>query len=170
MWYVYTLISLFIIFSGTIVAIKYRKYLSIRSFISILLFSFIPIIATIVQLFIYGIAIANLGHGIGSFVMFLAYMHDWTHSSYENMKKVKNSRLDVIMLFIVMLFSMSASIIACTSVIQRITMENSEMQSKTIAQMVSATIENEFIKPVTVSQTISRSVHVRSYLQKSSRE
>lgn len=170
MWYVYTLISLFIIFSGTIVAIKYRKYLSIRSFISILLFSFIPIIATIVQLFIYGIAIANLGLGIGSFVMFLAYMHDWTHSSYENMKKVKNSRLDVIMLFIVMLFSMSASIIACTSVIQRITMENSEMQSKTIAQMVSATIENEFIKPVTVSQTISRSVHVRSYLQKSSRE
>lgn len=65
---------------------------------------------------------------------------------------------------------MSASIIACGSVIQRVTRENSQMQVKTIVQMVSATIENEFIKPITVSQTISQDINIRSHINGSSKE
>lgn len=168
-WYVYTILSLMIIFSGACIAVKNRKCLEIRSFISVMLFSFIPIIATIGQLFIYGIAITNLGLGIGSFVMFAAYMYDWSHDSIEQMEKIKKSRFEVIILFVVMLLSMSVSIIACGNVIQRVSKENSEMQSKTIAQMVSAKIENEFIKPVTVSQTISQDVNIRSYISGNSK-
>ena len=73
-WYVYTLISLVVIFIGAGMAIKYRKYLKKRSFISMILFSFIPIIATVVQSFIYGFSITNLGLGIGLFVMFATYI------------------------------------------------------------------------------------------------
>lgn len=170
MWYVYTLISLIVILSGAIMAIKYRKNLEIRSFISMIIFSFIPIIATIVQMFIYGLAIVNLGLGIGSFVMFVAYMYDWTHDRFEPVKKIKNNRFDGIVLFVIMLFSMSASIIACTSVIQSVTRDNSKMQSNTIAQMVSATIENEFIKPITVSQTISQDLDIRDNIERKTRE
>ena len=164
MWYAYTIISLIIIFSGASIALKYRKALEIRSFISVMLFSFIPIIATVAQLFVYGISITNLGLGIGSFIMFAAYMYDWMHENDDQAEKIKNSRFDVVVLFLIMLISMSASIIACASVIQRVTKENSEMQSMTIAQMVSAKIENEFIKPITVSQTISQDLTVRSYI------
>ena len=170
MWYVYTLLSLVIIFSGASMAIKYRKHLEIRSLVSIMLFSFIPIIATVIQLFVYGLSITNLGLGIGSFVMFTAYMYDWTHDSDEQLEKINNNRVDVIILFIIMLFSMSASIIACGNVIQRVTRDNSMMQSETIAQMVAAQIENEFIKPVTVSQTISHDHTIRTCIEGSTRE
>ena len=170
MWYVYTLLSLIIIFSGASMAIKYRKYIENRSFISVMLFSFIPIIATVIQLFIYGLSITNLGLGIGSFIMFGAYIYDWLHDSADQMEKIKNNRFDVIILFVIMLLSMSVSIIACGNVIQRVTRENSMMQSETIAQMVAAGIENEFIKPVTVSQTISQDHTIRECIKGNTKE
>ena len=170
MWYVYTVLSLVIIFSGASIAIKHRKYLEARSLAAVMLFSFIPIIATVIQLFVYGLSITNLGLGIGSFVMFTAYMYDWSHDSAEQMEKIKNNRLDVIVLFVIMLLSMSVSIIACGNVIQRVTRDNSKMQSETIAQMVDAEMENEFIKPVTVSQTMSQDLTIRSYLDGNTKE
>lgn len=170
MWYAYTVLSLVVIFIGASLAIKHRKAMETRSFVSMMLFSFIPIIATIVQLFIYGIAITNLGLGIGAFIMFAAYMYDWSHNDEEQLEQIKNNRFDVVILFIIMLLSMSASIIACGNVIQQVTKDNSTMQSMTIAQMVSAKIENEFIKPITVSQTMSQDVTIRSYIMGNSKE
>ncbi len=170
MWYVYTIFSLAIIFSGASMAIKHRKYIENRSFVSVMLFSFIPIIATVIQLFVYGLSITNLGLGIGSFVMFGAYIYDWSHDSAEQMKKIKKNRFDVIILFAIMLLSMSVSIIACGNVIQRVTRDNSKMQSETVAQMVAAEIENEFIKPVTVSQTISQDLTIRSFIDGNTKE
>ena len=169
-WYVYTLISLVVIFIGAGMAIKYRKYLKKRSFISMMLFSFILIIATVVQSFIYGFSITNLGLGIGSFVMFAAYMYDWSHNVDEHTNMINDSRFDAVIMFIIMLLSMSVSIIACVNVIQQVTKENSEIQSRTIAQMVSAKIENEFIKPITVSQTISSDIDIRTYIEGKTRE
>lgn len=169
-WYVYTLISLVVIFIGAGIAFKYRKYLEKRSFISMMLFSFIPIIATVVQSFIYGFSITNLGLGIGSFVMFAAYMYDWSHNGDEHTNMINDSRFDAVIMFIIMLLSMSASIIACVNVIQQVTKENSEIQSRTIAQMVSAKIENELIKPITVSQTISSDIDIRTYIEGKTRE
>lgn len=99
-WYVYTLISLVVIFIGAGMAIKYRKYLEKRSFISMMLFSFIPIIATVVQSFIYGFSITNLGLGIGSFVMFAAYMYDWSHNGDEHTNMINDSRFDAVIMFL----------------------------------------------------------------------
>ena len=170
MWYVYTILSLVVIFAGASMAIKYRRYLETRSLAAVMLFSFIPIIATVIQLFVYGLSITNLGLGIGAFIMFGAYIYDWAHDSVEQMDKIKNNRFDVVILFVIMLLSMSASIIACGNVIQRVTRDNSKMQSETIAQMVDAEIEKEFIKPVTVSQTMSQDLTIRSYLEGSTKE
>ena len=169
-WYVYTLISLVVIFIGAGMAIKYRKYLKKRSFISMMLFSFIPIIATVIQSFIYGFSITNLGLGIGSFVMFAAYMYDWSHNGDEHTNMINGSRFDAVIMLIIMLLSMSVSIIACVNGIQQVTKENSEIQSRTIAQMVSTKIENEFIKPITVSQTISSDIDIRTYIEGKTRE
>ncbi len=154
-WYVYTLISLVVIFIGAGMAIKYRKYLKKRSFISMILFSFIP---------------TNLGLGIGSVVMFAAYMYDWSHNGDEHTNMINDSRFGAVIMFIIMLLSMSVSIIACVNVIQQVTKENSEIQSRTIAQMVSAKIENELIKPITVSQTISSDIDIRTYIEGKTRE
>lgn len=169
-WYVYTLLSLVVIFIGAATAIKHRKFLEKRSFISMMLFSFIPIIATAIQLFIYGISITNLGLGIGSFVMFAAYMYDWSHNGDERTNKLKDSKVDVVVMFVIMLLSMNVSIIACMNVIQKLAGEDSEIQSRTIAQMVSAKIENEFIKPLTVSQTISQDLDIRTCINGKSKQ
>ena len=135
-----------------------------------ILFSFIPIIATVVQSFIYGFSITNLGLGIGSVVMFAAYMYDWSHNGDEHTNMINDSRFGAVIMFIIMLLSMSVSIIACVNVIQQVTKENSEIQSRTIAQMVSAKIENELIKPITVSQTISSDIDIRTYIEGKTRE
>lgn len=164
MWYVYTVISLIIVFTGAGVGIINRKKMDSHRLISTVLFSFIPIIATVVQMFIYGISVTNMGVGIGVFILFASYLYDWTHDSNEQIEQFKNKRFDGIVLFVIMLLSMSASIIACGAVIQQVSNDNSEMQSKTIAQMVASGIENEFIKPITVAQTLSQDPDIRLYI------
>ncbi len=164
MWYVYTVVSISAMLVGAIMAMLRRKQLETRSFISVMLFSFIPIIATFLQLFIYGISVSNIGLGIGALIMFAAYIYDWAHDDTENVERIQKTRFDVVFLFVIMLLCMSAAIVACGNVIQRVAKDNSEMQSKTIAQMVSASIENEFIKPITVSKTVSQNLEVRTYI------
>lgn len=164
MWYVYTVVSIAAMLVGALMAMYHRKSLEVRSFISVMLFSFIPIIATFMQLFIYGISMANIGLGIGALIMFAAYIYDWAHDDTENIERIQKTRFDVVFLFVIMLLCMSAAIVACTNVIQRVAKENSEMQSETIAQMVSTSIENEFIKPITVAKTVSQNLEVRSYI------
>ena len=88
----------------------------------------------------------------------------------ERHQLIERLRFDAVIMFIIMLLSMSVSIIACVNVIQQVTKENSEIQSRTIAQMVSAKIENEFIKPITVSQTISSDIDIRTYIEGKTRE
>lgn len=70
-----------------------------------MLFSLIPIIATVVQYFIYGFSIINLGLGIGSFVMFVAYMYDWSHNGDEHTNMINDSRFDAVIMFIIMLLA-----------------------------------------------------------------
>ena len=102
--------------------------------------------------------------------MFAAYMYDWSHNGDEHTNMINDSRFGAVIMFIIMLLSMSVSIIACVNVIQQVTKENSEIQSRTIAQMVSAKIENELIKPITVSQTISSDIDIRTYIEGKTRE
>ena len=88
----------------------------------------------------------------------------------EHTNMINDSRFDAAIMFIIMLLSMSVSIMTCVNVIHQVTKENSEIQSRTIAQMVSAKIENEFIKPITVSQTISSDIDIRTYIEGKTRE
>lgn len=169
-WYVYTVLSIVVLFVGTGTGIKYRKALDIRKFVSTVIFAFIPIAATILQLFIYGVAITNVGIGLGLLILFVVYMYDWTHDNEDHLEQMKNKKIDVIILFAIMLLSMSASIIACARIIQQVSQDNSAMQSQTIAQMVGAEIENEFIKPITVAQTISEDLSIREYVKGESKE
>lgn len=142
MWYVQAVISLIIVFLGAGVAIKNRKKLDIHSFVSIVLFSIIPIALTVVQIFVYGISLTNYGIGIGLIVMFISYMYDWTHEGAEQIDATKNNWLDVVVLFAFMLLSMSASVIACGRTIQKITYSNSELQSTIIAKAVAEGINS----------------------------
>lgn len=168
MWYIYTVLSLGVIVSGMSLAVKYRKKIEIRRFVSTLMFSVIPIVATIIQAFMYGFSITNFALGIGLVVMFISYIYEWARDKSEQLEQLTRKRIDSIVLFMIMLFSMSASIFSAGVVIQSVSTENSEMQSKTVAQFVTAQIENEFIRPITVSHTLSQDFEVRNCLRSNS--
>lgn len=71
----------------------------------------------------------------------------------------------MIILFVVMTISMSASVFSCILSIQRISSENSEDESMLLAHMVSDGVEREFIEPIVVSKTMSNDYTLRKYMK-----
>lgn len=58
------------------IVIKYRRLLSRRIFLSLILFTGLPIISAVVQLFMYGISLLNCSIGIASLVVFCQSLVD----------------------------------------------------------------------------------------------
>lgn len=164
-WYVYTVLNVICILTITVMSIKYRKAVSSTMFIALLLYTFAPVIAIILQTFIYGISITNIGIFIAMIVMLLVYLREWSRIKTRNDKKRKS--IEIVTLFIIMMISMSASIISCIVSMKQISDENSENSSMMIAHMVSDGIENEFLKPIIVAEMISNDYNLKQYMEKS---
>lgn len=169
LWYVYSATSLICIIAGGFMAIQNAKKIHKLTLISILLFAFSPIIAVIIQSFIYGLSITNLGIAVNVILMLVTYLIRWKRSDYlepENDNK-RRRLLQMITLFVIMSITMSASIISCVVSINRISEENSEADGRTISHMIYDNIENEFLIPTTVVDTISNDYEMRKYLKES---
>ena len=160
-WYVYTILNGVCILTAGTMCIRYRRSVKKTMFAALLLYAFEPLIAIVIQTFIYGISITSLGIAIALSFMLVAYLLDWSKT-----KKIKQrSSLDVIILFVIMTISMSASVFSCILSIQRISSENSESDSMLLAHMVSDSVEREFIEPIVVSKTISNDYTLRQYMK-----
>ncbi|MGN0337135.1 MAG: diguanylate cyclase domain-containing protein [Lachnospiraceae bacterium] len=160
-WYVYTILNGVCILTAGAMCIRYRRSVKKTMFAALLLYAFEPLIAIVIQTFIYGISITSLGIAIALSFMLVAYLLDWSKT-----KKIKQrSSLDVIILFVIMTISMSASVFSCILSIQRISSENSESDSMLLAHMVSDSVEREFIEPIVVSKTISNDYTLRQYMK-----
>lgn len=160
-WYVYTILNVACILTACVMCIRYRRSVKKTMFAALLLFTFEPVIAIVVQSFIYGISITNLGVAIALSFTLGAYLLEWSKT-----KEIKQRRsLDVIILFVIMMISMSASVFSCILSIQRISSENSESDSMLLAHMVSDNVEREFIEPIVVSKTMSNDYTLRQYIE-----
>ena len=160
-WYVYTIFNVACILAAGAMCIRYRRSVKKTMFAALLLFTFEPLIAIIVQTFIYGISITNLGIAIALSFMLVAYLFEWSKT-----KEIKQRRsLDVIILFVIMTISMSASVFSCILSIQRMSSENSEGDSMLLAHMVSESVEREFIEPIVVSRTMSNDYTLLQYMK-----
>ena len=160
-WYVYTVLNMVCILTGSAMSIRYRRSIKKTMLAALLLYAFEPVIAIIVQTFIYGISITNLGIAIALSLMLLAYLLEWSKT-----KEIKKRRtLDIMILFVIMMISMSASVFSCILSIQRISSENSERDSMLMAHMVSDGIEREFIRPIIVSKTMSNDYTLKQYIK-----
>lgn len=168
MWYVYTALNLICILTSSIMCIRYRKSVRKTMLASLLIYSLAPVITIILQTFIYGVSIANFGIFVALLFMLMTYLKEWrgTKERKEKERKV----LDIILLFIIMTISMSASIISCIVSIQRISEKNSESNSMIIAHMISDGVEKEFLKPITVAETMSNDFNLKEYMKKGDEE
>ena len=160
-WYVYTILNVVCILTAGVMCIYYRRSVKKTMFAALLLYAFEPVIAIIVQTFVYGISITNLGIAIALSLMLLVYLVEWSKA-----KEIKERRsLDMIILFVIMTISMSASVFSCIVSLQKISSENSERDSMILAHMVSDSIEREFIKPIVVSKTMSNDYTLKQYIK-----
>lgn len=168
LWYLYTILNLVCILMAGIVGIKYRKNISVITLCSILFYLFVPIICIIAQIFIYGISIANIGVFTALLLMLGAYLKGWSKTKENGGKQRKI--VESVVLFTIMTISMSASIISCIVSIERISNEKAESDGKLVANMVSAGIENEFLKPIVVADTMSKDYNLKELMKKSGEE
>ena len=171
MWYIYTCLSLLSVFMGAYTGLKHRRRISRLRLFSLVLYAFIPIIAIIIQLFYYGLSIVNIGVGIGIVLMFWVYLMELSKSDVNEADEEKrNIFLEMLLLFVIMIISMGASIISFIWSISRIGEDNSEGNSRVIAHMIGDGIENEFLRPIAVSETMSKDYSLKEYLKRSGEE
>lgn len=168
-WYVYTFLSLAIILMGAFLGIKYRKKMGAIKVAAIVYFAIVPISAIIIQIFSYGISVANIGIGIALLFLLFVYLVDWTRSKDvdREIEEKRKKLLDIVILFTIMVVIMSASILSCIISIKKISVENSEVDSRVIAHMVDESISNEFVKPISVSETMAYSQSMKDMLKRS---
>lgn len=165
LWYVYTVLNIVCIMMTCAMSIRYHKAIRKTTFAAILFYVFVPVIAIILQAFIYGISITNIGIFLALIVMLFAYLLEW--SRVEERGKKQRKFMEIVVLFIIMTVSMSASIISCVVSIGRISDKNGESNSQLVANMVSSGIENEFLRPIVVSETMSEDYSLKEYMKKS---
>lgn len=167
-WYIYTVFNLICILTGSAMCIRYRKAIRKTTFAALLIYVLTPVIAIILQTFIYGISITNIGVFFALLFMLFAYLREWSRAKEKGERERKS--LELIVLFFIMTISMSASIVSCIVSIEHISDKNSENNSLLIAHVVNDGIENEFLRPITVAETMSKDYSLREYMVRSGEE
>ncbi|MGN0437815.1 MAG: diguanylate cyclase domain-containing protein [Lachnospiraceae bacterium] len=164
-WYAYTVLGLVCILTSCVMSIRYRKAIRKTMLAALLFYAVAPVIAIVIQAFIYGISITNIGIFIALIFMLLAYLKEWSKAKESNDKERKSR--DIVILMVIMTISMSASVISCIVSIDHISQKNSKSNSILIAHMVNDRIENEFLRPIVVAETMSNDYSLKEYMKKS---
>lgn len=162
-WYVYTALNVICIFTMIAMLVQYRKSLRKKMLAALMFYVLVPVIAIIVQAFVYGISVTNIGIFIALILMLLVYLKEW--SGEEETEEEKRKSVDIVLLLAIMTISMSASIISCVVSIGRISDDNSESNTMLISNMVYSGIDNEFLKPIMVAETMSNDYFLREYMK-----
>lgn len=156
LWYVYTGFLLVCSIDVLVLLLKYRKFISLSYFLALLSFLFIPVAAILIQTFVYGIPLSSMGIAISLVIVLMLYIIDWAKSEHTVLEIEKKKRAINVSIFVIMIISISMSIIYSITTVYQIASENSENNSKTISNMISSRIENKILKPITVSETMSK--------------
>lgn len=169
LWYLYTALNITCIFVGVYEAVRYRKSLGRATLYSVVLYGLIPIFAILLQSFLQGFSVTNLGVALSLLLMLSSYLLDWSKADYEEpgMGEKKRGAVEVLVLFIFMVIIMSISIVSCVVNIRKISDENSESDSRIVAHMVAGEVEKALLRPISVSETMAYDQGLRNMLKQS---
>lgn len=161
--YVFTFILMACVIVIFVMAIRYKRYTSAIYFWTAIAYALLPVVAMLLQSLFYGISFTYMGVTLCLTFMLIIHlrMQSSVKKKYIESNEKERTMMVSVFMFLVMVISMSVSIIACVISIQRIAADNSKQESEKIAHLVSKGVENEFIKPITVSATISKDYTLR---------
>lgn len=160
-WYAYTVLSLVSMATSCVLVVRQRKNLGGARTAALLLFLLCPLAATVLQSLFYGLALTNMGIGISVVLLLVTYLTTWNQSSTRDYPPQLRRSFDVILLFVIMAVSMSASIVSCIASMRSIAGEISRSNSQTIAHIISDGMERLFSGPVTVTQTMANDFNLQ---------
>lgn len=168
-WYIYTVICSICSVFPIILCIQNRHILKRNIILSVMFYILMPLIATILQVFLYGWSILNIGIGVALVLVLVTYVKNWSNSLEidDDARKKGQHSLDTVILLCIMVISMAASIVTCIISIDRISDDMEESDSKTIAHMVSDSIDIAFLEPITVAETMSNDYSMLQNMKKS---
>ena len=168
-WYVYTGLSLVCLLSSCTLLFKFYRMLDRFTRLSLLLFELFPIVAILIQSVVYGISITNIGIGVCILLVLVAYLIRWNQAAIT--EKYDTARIrrsyDITILLIIMLISMSSSIASYVLSVRQAASEISVSNSQIIAHIVSDRLENMFLRPITVAETMARNNSLQQYMKQS---
>lgn len=171
-WYLYTALSLVCLIASCVLILKHRRFLDRFTLFCLMLFELFPIVAIVFQSIFYGITITNIGIGVSIILILVAYLINWNRSEINerfNTAQIRRS-YDTTLLFIIMLISVSASIVSCIISIRQVATEISTSSSHVIGHIVNDHIENMFLRPITVTETMSKDYSLQNYMRRSNEQ
>ena len=166
-WYVYTGFSLLCLFASCALVIRYRRVLDRFTLFSLLFFELFPIVGVILQTIFFGIAVTNMGIGLSIVLLLVSYLIRWNRfctKMPQNSAQVRRS-YDTLLLFVIMAASMAASIAACIISLRHVALELSASSSQIITQNVSDWVDNLFLRPITVTEVMSKDFHLQENMR-----
>lgn len=152
---VYVLILFYV---GVVVffhAIECRRELERPTLLAMMLFLVLMIAGGMSEIFLNDFPGSNLTLGVGIMVYFL--VHKINQSRRGDIRPENRHIILVMYLFIVMTICVFGAFIINLANLTKMTKENSENRNTVEARMVYESIENLFIKPITVSETMAQS-------------
>ncbi len=148
---VLTFISLLIL----VLTIRDRKHLGKLITVAFITTAVVMIVGGVLEVVLTDFPGSNIGLGLG--MMCLSFVHK-TRRSRMNEENSESRRMVIIMyMFMVMTMCIFAAFIINILKIIQVSKDRAESDGKVIAQMVSESIDNAFIKPIMVSETMCQS-------------
>lgn len=166
MWYVFTSLSIVLPISCSVLIYKYRNSLSKAISIPVLLYIWLPIIFLVVQAFIYGYSILEIGMSIDLFIMFAFYLVDLRNTRMDDaeIQNTKIKKIHSVIIYSVISTFIGASIISCLISINFISKENNKKNGIIYSSLLIDKIDYEIERLVTVSETMSQAYTLKASL------
>ena len=169
MWYAFTSLAIVLPIACSILIYKNKNVLSKKIYIPIFLYLWLPVIFVIIQTFIYGYAILEIGMSIDLFIMFAFYLVELknTKMNDEEIKNTKIKKIQSIVIFSILSSFISAAIISCFISINYISKENNKNNGIIYSNVINDKIDYEIQRLVTVSETMSQAYTLKNSLKNS---
>lgn len=165
-WYLYTILNMLGTFILIVAVLVYRRQLHKKMVMALITYIFIPIASIIIQIFYYGISFIPIGIFISLLLVLIAYFCDFYDETSE--ENAHQKFIELVVLFSVTTITMTASIISCIVSLKSISDDNREENSMVLTHMVYDEIDNEFTRPLIITDTMSSDYFLRKYIEEGS--
>lgn len=171
-FYIFSPLCISIIVLTIFIVFKYRKQIDKELVIGIILYELIPGIATLIQVFIYGIILTNFSLILSFIVILLINIRITERIGDGISEETRNARktLNIVFMIFMLVVTLSLSLVINIRTIQNIAEQNKKENSETKFLVIRNGIEYELLKPILISDTLAQDTSLKNLLIESKKD